>query len=96
MQSVRLHVDIHGTEWAVARCRACANVQWFLASDALAGPVTCESCGRGLDLHGAIITAHEVTGAVKHNDMRRLGDIGGTGGAAVGYTRRRVSAQERR
>ena len=62
MQSIRIHVDTRGMEWAVARCRACANMQWYPAREVLAGPVTCGKCGQTLDLQGSWTAWRETKG----------------------------------
>lgn len=57
MQSVRLHVDSSGVTWAIAKCRVCGEVHKYLVSEALAGHVKCKSCGRPMEIEGAVVEA---------------------------------------
>lgn len=57
MITVRMHVDGRGVLWAMAKCRVCGQIHKYLASDAVGAGVRCRSCGRPLELAGAVIEA---------------------------------------
>ena len=55
MLTVRMHVDGQGVIWALAKCRVCGEVHKYRVSDAIAGPVTCKSCGHSMEIQGAVV-----------------------------------------
>jgi RNase P subunit RPR2 len=57
VQSVRLHIDGNGVTWAMAKCRVCGEVHKYPISEALAGGVKCKSCGRPMEIQGAVVEA---------------------------------------
>jgi len=68
MESVRLHVDGNGIVWALAKCRLCREVHKYLATDAIAGPVACKSCGHQMYIEGAVVEATQ-DGREKNGDV---------------------------
>jgi hypothetical protein len=57
-----MHVDKNGVIWAMAKCRICGEVHKYLSSEAIAGPVNCRSCGRPMEMQGAVIEGGDSNG----------------------------------
>lgn len=62
MQSIRLHLDGNGMLWALAKCRTCGEVHKYPMTEVATGPVECRSCGRPMEIEGAVVGRRDAVG----------------------------------